>query len=204
MKRYIRSNRILGRTYDYDYSKVSISIYASSKMFDIHPIAKNSAEYRKLETNIWQEYKSICPYYKYEDLFSFFYKGRWKNTDNGIQFITTTWMLPDDNLAEYDENILKPVPLEYVYRAVSIPEYEYILKTGQIKSNLSMNLGDEVTRGLTCYHTSFPGWYLPENGGYILKVKVTPDMFLDDRDEYIKTSSPVSINNIVEVNGIPV
>lgn len=180
------------------------STTSQAKMSEIRPIAKNSAEYKKLYSDVWQEYKSICPDEIYEDLFNFFYKGRWQNTDNGIQFITTTWMTPEDNFSEYNEDILKPVPLEYVYRAVSIPEYEYILKTSQIKSNLSMNLGDEVTRGLTCYHMSFPGWYLPENGGYILKVKVTPDMFLDDRDDYIKTPSPVSINNIVEVNGIPV
>lgn len=182
--------------------KIYIKASSINKMSNIQPIIKNSTEYKKLESDIWREYKNICPYYIYENLFSFFYKGRWKNTDNGIQFITTTWMTPEDNLSEYNEDILKPVPLEYVYRAVSVAEYEYILKTGQIKSNLSMNLGDEVTRGLTCYHTSFPGWYLPENGGYILKVKVTPDMFLDDRDEYIKTASSVSINNVVEVNGI--
>jgi len=188
MKRYIRSS----------YTP----IYASTKMSDIPPITKNSAEYRRLHSEITNEYESICPAYIYDDLFNFYYNGRWKNTGNGIQFISTTW-LPSSE-PKYNENILKPVPLEYVYRAVSIPEYEYILKTGQIKSNLSMNLGDEVTRGLTCYHKSYPGWYLPEEGGYILKVKVTPDMFLDDRDDYIKTSSPVSINNIVEVNGIPV
>ena len=189
MKRYIRS------------SKSYFPIYASTRMADIQPIAKNSAEEQKLESKIDQEYKSICPYYAdwYE---RFYYRGKWKNTDDGIQFITTTWMSPTE--PQYNEEYLKPVPLEYVYRAVSIAEYEYILKTGQIRSNSSMNIGYEVERGLTCYHKSYPGWYLPDEGGYILKVKATPDMFIDDVDEYIKTPKPVSINNIVEVNGIPV
>ena len=179
------------------YIKSSTS---QSKMSEIPPIDKDSSEYRRLQSEIDREYRSICPIYA--DWFDFYYQGRWKNTDKGIQFITTTWLTSDD--PHYDESRLSPVPLKYVYRAVSIPEYEYILKTGQIKSNLSMNLGDEVTQGLTCYHKSFPGWYLPDDGGYILKERATPDMFLDDRDEYIKTSSPVSINNIVEVNGVSV
>lgn len=169
-------------------------------MSDIQPIAKNSSEYRMLKSDIDQEYKSICPFYA--DWFDFFYQGKWKNTDSGIQFVTTTWLAPND--PQYNEDHLKPVPLEYVYRAVSAGEYENILKTGQIKSNSSMNIGYEVDRGLTCYHKSFPGWYLPDEGGYILKIKATPDMFIDDVDEYIKTPSPVSINNIVEVNGIPI
>jgi hypothetical protein len=166
-------------------------------MADIPPIAKNSAEYRQLWDEIMEEYESIQPKYA-----KFFYRGRWKNTDNGIQFVVTTWLTPE--CPEYDETQLKSVPLEYVYRAVSVPEYENILKTGQIRSNQSMNIGYEVERGLTCFDKSFPGFYLPKEGGYILKIRVTPDMFIDDVDEYIKTPTPVSINNIVEVNGIPV
>ena len=169
----------------------------STTMSDIPPIDKNSAEYRRLWDDIMNEYKSLLP--KYD---KFFYRGRWKNTDKGVQFVVTTFLTPD--CPEYDETQLQSIPLEYVYRAVSIPEYEYILKTGQIKSNLSMNIGYEVEKGYTCYDKSFPGFYLPKDGGYILKIKATPDMFIDDVDEYIKTPKPVSINNIVEVNGIPV
>ena len=182
MKRYIRA-----------YS-------APTKMAEIPPLAKNSSECQRLSDEIDQEYRDMCP--TFAKWFGFYYRGKWRNTDNGVQFITTTWMSPEE--PEYDENKLKPIPLEYVYRAVSVPEYEYILKTGQIKSNSSMNIGYEVERGLTCYHRSSPDWYLPDEGGYILKIRVTPDMFIDDVDEYIKTPSPVSINNIVEVNGIPV
>ena len=67
-----------------------------------------------------------------------------------------------------------------------------------------MNIGYEVDQGLTCYGKSSPGFYLPKDGGYILKIRVTPDMYIDEVDEYIKTSALVSIDNIVEVNGIPV
>ena len=152
-------------------------------MENIQPIVKNSAEDQKLESEIEQAYKSICPYYA--DWFDrFYYRGKWRNTDKGIQFITTTWMSPSE--PQYNEAYLKPIPLEYVYRAVSKAEYENILKTGQIKSNSSMNIGYEVERGLTCYHKSYPGWYLPDDGGYILKIKATPDMFIDDVDEYIR------------------
>lgn len=185
MKRYIRS------------SKSYLPIYASTKMSEIQPIADESPEYWALDDKITKEYESIRP--KYD---KFFYRGKWKNTDNGVQFVVTTWLSPE--APEYDASQVQSIPLEYVYRAVSVAEYEYILKTGQIKSNSSMNIGYEVDRGYTCYHRSFPGWYLPKDGGYILKIKATPDMFIDDVDEYIKTPSPVSINNIVEVNGIPV
>lgn len=178
MKRYIRASK--------------------SRMSDIQPITKYSSEYRRLWNEMMQEYDSMLP--KYSDLDSLFYRGMWKNTDTGVQFVVTTYLTPD--CPEYDESKLQSIPLEYVYRAVSIPEYENILKTGQIKSNLSMNIGYEVERGYTCYAKAFPGFYLPEDGGYILKIKATPDMFIDDVDEYIKTASPVSINNIVEVNGI--
>lgn len=178
-------------------SKSYIPICASTKLSDIQPIEDNSAEYWRLYDEIMQDYKSIHPEYD-----SFFYRGRWKNTDTGIQFVVTTFLTPD--CPEYDATQLKSVPLEYVYRAVSVAEYENILKTGQIKSNQSMNIGYEVERGLTCFDKSFPGFYLPKDGGYILKIKVTPDMFIDDVDEYVKTAAPVSVNNIVEVNGIPV
>lgn len=180
MKRYIRAS--------------------TTNMSDISPIDKDSSEYRRLQAEIDREYRSICP--TYADWFDFYYQGGWKNTDKGIQFITTTWLTTDN--PHYDESRLSPVPLKYVYRAVSIPEYEYILKTGQIKSNSSMNIGYEAKRGLTCYHKSFPGWYLPDDGGYILKVRATPDMFIDNVDQYIKTPTAVSVNNVVEVNGIPV
>lgn len=176
---------------------MKIYIYASTKLSDIPPIADESPEYWALDTKISNEYESLRP--KYD---KFFYRGRWKNTDNGVQFVVTTFLTPD--CPEYDETQLQSIPLEYVYRAVSAAEYEYILKTGQIKSNSSMNIGYEVDKGYTCYHKSFPGWYLPKEGGYILKIKATPDMFIDDVDEYIKTPKPVSIDNIVEVNGIPV
>jgi len=177
----------------------SSKIYASTAMSDIQPIADESSEYWKLHTDIMKDYDSMIP--KYD---KFFCRGRWQNTEKGIQFIVTTFLTP--NCPEYNniQSQLQSIPLEYVYRAVSIPEYENILKTGQIKSNQSMNIGYEVERGYTCYDKSFPGFYLPDNGGYILKIKATPDMFIDDVDEYIKTSSPVSINNIVEVNGIRV
>ena len=166
-------------------------------MSDIPPIADNSPDYWRLHTEIMKDYESMLP--KYD---KFFYRGKWQNTDNGVQFVVTTFLTPD--CPEYDETRLQSIPLEYVYRAVSIPEYENILKTGHIKSDQSMNIGYEVDRGLTCYDKSFPGFYLPKDGGYILKIKATPDMFIDDVDEYIKTPSPVSIDNIVEVNGIPV
>ena len=188
MKRYIRCTH-------------HSTIYASTNMSDIPPIADESPEYWKLDDKITKEYESICPRYIYKNLFSgLYYRGKWKNTNEGIQFITTTWLTPNE--PQYNKDILKPVPLKYVYRAVSVAEYQNILKTGQIKSNSSMNIGYEVNEGYTCYHTSFPGWYLPKDGGYILKINVTPDMFIDDVDEYIKTKSPVSINNIVEVNGL--
>ena len=176
---------------------MKIYIYASTKMSDIQPIANNSPEYWQLRDEIMHEYESIRP--KYD---KFFYRGRWKNTDKGVQFVVTTFLTSD--CPEYDETQLQSIPLEYVYRAVSVDEYATILKTGKIKSNQSMNIGYEVEQGLTCYDKSFPGFYLPDDGGYILKIKATPDMFIDDVDEYIKTPNPVSINNIVEVNGIPV
>ena len=175
--------------------KIYIKASSIDKMADIQPITKDSAEFHKLWDGIMQEYNNLRP--KYD---KFFCRGRWQNTNKGIQFIVTTFLTPD--CPEYNDiqSQLQSIPLEYVYRAVSIPEYENILKTGQIKSNQSMNIGYEVERGYTCYDKSFPGFYLPDDGGYILKIKATPDMFIDD--EYIKTPSPVSINNIVEVNGI--
>ena len=177
--------------------KLYIKASTADKMLDIQPIADESPEYWALDDKITKEYESIRP--KYD---KFFYRGKWKNTDDGVQFVITTFLTPD--CPEYDVTMLQSIPLKYVYRAISVAEYENILKTGQIKSNSSMNIGYEVDKGYTCYHKSFPGWYLPKEGGYILKIKVTPDMFIDDADEYIKTPSPVSINNIVEVNGIPV
>ena len=176
--------------------KIYVKASSTTKMANIPPIDDNSAEYQKLWTDIMQDYESLIP--KYE---KFFYRGKWQNTDKGVQFVVTTWLTPE--CPEYDETQLKSIPLEYVYRAVSVPEYESILKTGQIKSNQSMNIGYEVEQGLTCYDKSFPGFYLPDDGGYILKIRVTPDMYIDT-DEYIKTASPVSINNVVEVNGIRV
>lgn len=179
--------------------KIYVKASSVDKLSNIQPIADNSAEYWRLSDEIMQDYKSIVP--KYD---KFFCRGRWQNTDKGIQFIVTTFLTPD--CPEYNDiqSQLQSIPLEYVYRAVSIPEYGNILKTGQIKSNQSMNIGYEVEQGYTCYAKSFPGFYLPKDGGYILKIKATPDMFMDDVDEYIKTPSPVSINNIVEVNGTPV
>jgi hypothetical protein len=179
--------------------KIYVKASSVDKLSNIQPIENESSEYWRLNDEIMQDYKSIFP--KYD---KFFCRGKWQNTDKGIQFIVTTFLTPD--CPEYNDiqSQLQSIPLEYVYRAVSIPEYENILKTGKIKSNQSMNIGYEVERGYTCYSKSFPGFYLPEDGGYILKIKATPDMFMDDVDEYIKTASPVSINNIVEVNGIRV
>lgn len=95
--------------------------------------------------------------------------------------------------------------VKYVYRAVSQAEYDSIQKNGYIKSNQSMNIGYEVEQGLTVYKDNSPVFYLPDDGGYVLKIEVKPENgFFYDSDEYAKTSQPIPKEQIVEVNGKPI
>lgn len=77
------------------------------------------------------------------------------------------------------------------------------MKTGYIKSNQSKNIGYEVEKGITCYNDTFPGWYLPKEGGYILKIKVKPEneFFYDSNDDYVKTKKAIPKDQIVKVYG---
>lgn len=102
----------------------------------------------------------------------------------------------------YEDSYIE-IDVDYVYRAVSPEEMDYINKTGFIKSNQSKNIGYEVDRGITCYKDSFPGAYLPETGGYILKIKVLPEneFFYDENDDYVKTEKAVPKSQIVQIYG---
>lgn len=101
------------------------------------------------------------------------------------------------------EKSYKEIDVNYVYRAVSQEEMDFINKNGYIKSNQSKNIGYEVDKGLTCYKDSFPGSYLPKEGGYVLKVKVLPEneFFYDENDDYVKTEKAIPKNQIVEIFG---
>ena len=103
----------------------------------------------------------------------------------------------------YTDDTYKEVDVGYVYRAVSQEEYDNIMKTGYIKSNQSKNIGYEVEKGITCYNDTFPGWYLPKEGGYILKIKVKPEneFFYDSNDDYVKTKKAIPKDQIVKVYG---
>ena len=65
---------------------------------------------------------------------------------------------PDAFDASYIE-----VDVDYVYRAVSPEELDYINRTGYIKSNQSMNMGYEVEQGFTCFEDDFPRFLFTKN-----------------------------------------
>ena len=152
---------------------------------EMKPILKDSDEMWKLSDSIDEETKDLVGEHKSEDgnLYredkDFFKYGDWEPRKNKV---------------------------EYVYRAVNQEEYDFIQKNGYIKSNQSMNIGHEVEQGLTVYKDKSPVFYLPnEKGGYVLKIKIKPENgFFYDFDEYAKTPNPIPIEQIVEVNGIPV
>ena len=101
------------------------------------------------------------------------------------------------------EKVDEQFPIEYAYRAVSEEELQSIINTGVIKSNQSMNIGYEVEQGLTVYKHTDPSWYLPEEGGYVIKVKIDPNagFFYDPADEYLKTAQAIPSSAIEEING---
>ena len=99
-----------------------------------------------------------------------------------------------------------PRPLPFVYRAISEEEYQSILKTGFMQSDGRMNLSQAEG---TVTALSDPTFYLPgklasnpdgDYPGRVIKIALRPeDGWKLDRDGYVKTSQPVSVNQIVRV-----
>ena len=108
------------------------------------------------------------------------------------------YKMSDDSLVSTGKEPEK-IPIKYIYRAVSDSEYESIKKTGYIKSNSNKNLSSE--KGLTVYKDSNPLFYLPEEGGYVLKVEVKQEngLYYDNADGYVKTKEKIPTSQIVEV-----
>jgi len=90
--------------------------------------------------------------------------------------------------------------VKYIERAISQAEYDNIIKNWYLKSNNSMNFEWQIWQ--TLFHVEWNGtkFYLPEDWGYIIKVKVNPKH--DIKYNFVKevyTTEKVSLNDIVEV-----
>ena len=108
-------------------------------------IIPNSKEYWDLRDKLHQQKR---------DKYKYAYKV---NNKNGRLYRSgkDTDLIYKDGMKAYDDSYME-VDVDYVYRAVSPEELDYINKTGYIKSNQSMNMGYEVEQGLTCFEDDFP------------------------------------------------
>lgn len=178
----------------------SINNLVAESKYDYPLLKSGTPEYERLWNKTMDDYESEHP-----TVSGFGYgHEQWENTDDGVKFFRKSYLGKDSpNLRKDHDIITSKRPLQFVYRSVSPEEFDFINKNGYIKSNQSQNIGYEVDKGLTCYNKHFSGFYLPEDGGYHLKIRTTPDMKYDANDGYIKTPEKVSIDNIVEVNGLP-
>jgi hypothetical protein len=89
-------------------------------------------------------------------------------------------------------------PKDFVYRVVSDEDYQNIVRTGFIKSDGRMNLGDE---GTVYSDRSTGSFYMPpkDHKARIVRVRLHPSMKVDS-DSYIKTHEPVPADYIDAVS----
>lgn len=100
-----------------------------------------------------------------------------------------------------------------MYRGMSGAEMQSVLKSGEIQSNSSMNLGDQVTRRVTsfaadpasarAYAAGFAPWYMEptfETPSYVIKTKrSTAPKFEANSENYIEHEGGIPLSDISEV-----
>ena len=100
-----------------------------------------------------------------------------------------------------------------MYRGMSGAEVQSVLKSGEIKSNSSMNLGDQVGRSTSfaadpssarAYAAGFAPWYMEptfESPSYVVKVKRPSDAKLESShsDNYLEVDHPIPLSDVLDV-----
>jgi len=197
--------------------EVDIAKAKSDKFFKIKQLAKEIDTYWKPKDWILTHYdlwkfkdKDIIiletRFQKELEVLESYKKDKQRSGDNLIDDFKNVPPMKKSNTdlfkKEWTNKPTKIQEVKFIEKAVSQKEYENIIKNWYIKSDSSLNLSAQQWQTLFHNEWVWTAFYLPQEWGYIIKVKVKPAHKISINEVWeIFTKEKISINDITEIQG---